>query len=415
MSSLTEPDFGGPSPAELEHDRRVTDAVLTERVKREARRIVDAEDRPREPLPPFKTLRERLASPAPESQWRIDGWQPRHGRVMLSAQFKSGKTTLRDNYIRSKVDGDPFLDSAPVEPIRGSLVLLDNEMSEHTMDRWFAAQGIRNDHRVIVVPLRGKAASFNILDAEIRREWAVRFRSVRAEDLILDCLRPMLDALGLDERTDGGRFLVAFDALLAEAGIPEALVVQHMGHQNERARGDSRFRDWPDAEWRVVRQDDDPASPRFISAYGRDVDIPEAQLVFDPFTRHLSLGGGSRRDAAGREALDAIVALLTTTSEAMSGRQIKAAMEDSEHPRATVEAALKLGIRDRVLTQTPGPRNATLYAVSRSVPPVSRDASVECPAAYIKRDTRTLTDSALDPADTGTLKPIEEGETDVRY
>jgi hypothetical protein len=80
----------------------------------------------------------------------------------------------------------------------------------------------------------------------------------------------------LDEHRDAGRFLVALDALLTEAGIPDALVVHHMGHVNERARGDSRMRDWPDVEWRLVRQDENPASARFLSAYGCDVDVPES-------------------------------------------------------------------------------------------------------------------------------------------
>jgi hypothetical protein len=74
-----------------------------------------------------------------------------------------------------------------------------------------------------------------------------------------------------------------------------------MGHSGERARGASRLRDWPDVEWRLVREktengDVDPAAPRYFSAYGRDVDVPESRLVFDPATRHLTLEGGSRAD-----------------------------------------------------------------------------------------------------------------------
>jgi hypothetical protein len=65
-----------------------------------------------------------------------------------------------------------------------------------------------------------------------------------------------------------------------------------MGHANERARGDSRLRDWPDVEWRLVRRDDDPASARFITAYGRDVDVPESQLIYDHGTRHLTIEDG---------------------------------------------------------------------------------------------------------------------------
>ena len=200
---------------------------------------------------------------------------------MLAAQFKAGKTTLVGNYIRSKVDGDPFLGRAKVTPITGTLVLIDLEMSASQLDAWLRAQGIRDDDRVVPIPLRGQAASFNLLDESLRAQWVARLRQAHAEDLVLDCLRPVLDALGLDEQREAGRFLVAFDALPARGRIPEALVIQHMGHGNERARGDSRLRDWPDAEWRLVRRDDDPASPRFITAYGRDVDVPESQLVYD--------------------------------------------------------------------------------------------------------------------------------------
>ena len=57
-----------------------------------------------------------------------------------------------------------------------------------------------------------------------------------------------------------------------------------MGHSAERAVEIRRLRDWPDTEWRLMRKDDDPASPRFITAYGRDVDVPESQLVYDTLT-----------------------------------------------------------------------------------------------------------------------------------
>lgn len=75
---------------------------------------------------------------------------------------------------------------------------------------------------------------------------------------MLDCLRPILDALGLDESREARRFLVAFDALLADAGTEHAALVHHIGHQNERACGDSRLQDWPDAIWKLNRQDPGP-------------------------------------------------------------------------------------------------------------------------------------------------------------
>ncbi len=94
---------------------------------------------------------------------------------------------------------------------------------------------------------------------------------------------------------------------MLEAGIRECVLVHHMGHTGERSRGDSRFRDWPDVEWNLVRlKPDDPASPRYMRSYGPDVDVPEAQLVYDPATRALTITAGSRKDATARNALDAV-------------------------------------------------------------------------------------------------------------
>ena len=285
-------------------EARVSVAYERERANREARRRLDREERPPAPVPAVETLRERLRRPRTEAKWRIEGWQSKHSRVLLAAQFKAGKTTLVGNLTRALVDGDPFLGAAVVDD-GGTVAILDTEMSAGQLDDWLRAQQIQQADRVIVLPLRGAVSSFDILDDRVRGEWAGRFRAHGTSYLILDCLRPVLDALGLDEHHDAGRFLVAFDALLREAAIPDALVVHHMGHAGERSRGDSRLRDWPDVEWRLVRRHEDPSSARFITAFGRDVDVPECQLLYDGPTRRLSVTMGTRKDAASRDALDA--------------------------------------------------------------------------------------------------------------
>ncbi len=343
-------------------ERRVSRLTYDERARREARRRLDADARgPLQPIA-FESLHARLARPRPEAViYRIGAFQPCETRVMLAAQFKAGKTTLIGNLIRSLVDGDDFLGHHAVTPITGSAVLLDFEMSESQLDHWLAAQRILRDDRVFVMPLRGRAATFDILDATVRGAWADRLREVGCCYVLLDCLRPILDALGLDENHDAGRFLVAFDSLLAGAGVREALVVHHMGHLNERARGDSRLRDWPDCEWRLVRQGDDPSSPRFLAAYGRDVDVAESRLSFDAQTRHLTIAGGGRQDAAAQAALVDILNLSAEWIEGLSGRAIKMRLSDSGHVRTAIERALRLGVSTGVLAVHDGPKNAQLY------------------------------------------------------
>jgi hypothetical protein len=262
-------------------------------------------------LPPLVRLDEFLATPDEDLAYRIDRLCPAGGRIILAAAWKAGKTTLLGNLIRSLVDAQPFLGCYDLQPAR-RVVLIDDELDKRTLRRWLREQGITNTRRVELVALRGKVAAFNLIDPVNRSRWA---RHIGPSDVLLfDCLRPVLDALGLDESHDAGRFLVAFDALLAEAGIAEAAIAHHMGHAGERSRGDSRLRDWPDVEWRLVRDksrdvdgETDPAAARYFAAYGRDVDQPEQLLGYDTVTRRLTITGGTRKDARSEALVDAVV------------------------------------------------------------------------------------------------------------
>jgi hypothetical protein len=262
-------------------------------------------------LPPLWRLDEFLAVPDEEITYRVDRLWPTGGRAILAAAWKAGKTTLLGNLIRSLVDGHAFLGAYHIEPAK-RVVLIDDELDKRTLRRWLREQEIVNTERVELVALRGSVAAFNIIDPSERARWAQHIGP--SDVLLFDCLRPVLDALGLDESHDAGRFLVAFDALLAEAGIPEAAIAHHMGHAGERSRGDSRLRDWPDVEWRLVRDksrdvdgETDPAAARYFAAYGRDVDQPEQLLGYDVATRRLNIVGGSRKEARAEVLVEAVV------------------------------------------------------------------------------------------------------------
>jgi hypothetical protein len=370
------------------HERQVAAKLHELRVVDEARHRLAVERHGNLDPPQLLTLRERLARPRPPTSWRIRDWQPAGSRVVLAAQYKSGKTTLVDNLVRCLVDGDDWLGQHEVTPVTGTVVVLDFEMSADQLDDWLRDQNIVNDDRVHVEPMRGRAAAFDLLDERTLTGWADLLRSRDASYLVVDCLRPILDALGLDEHRDAGRFLVPLDRLLTEAGIPDATVVHHMGHTGERSRGDSRIRDWPDVEWRLVRQDDEPGSDRYISGYGRDVDVLESQLAFNPASRHLTLAGGSRRDAAARAALVDVLAVLKDAREPMTGRGVEMALAGSDHKRDTVRRALGLGIRTEVIATAPGPRRSTLHSlpsapVRGSAPPVRQRSADECASAPI--------------------------------
>jgi hypothetical protein len=352
-----------PTPEEA-YARKVEFHYEQSKAKRDASKRLRDEECPPKPIPQPRSLRDRLANKTQPIPYRIAELLLYGQRVMLVAQFKAGKTTMVVNLIRSLVDNRPFLNRFPVRAVV-DVTLIDAEMaSEDTnqLDEWYERAGIKNQDHVKVVALRGAASSFNIIDPIVRRQWADNLRGTKF--LILDCLRPILDALGLDENKDAGKFYVAFDALLAEAGIREAMIVTHMGHANERARGDSRNLDWPDVTWNLVRLDEDPSSARFFKAFGRGVDHRETALDFDPKSVELTLGQGSRKDEKGFRAIPAIVAFVQAEANPPTNARIRKGVHDAEGiSDAILRRAIVLAVKGGELVETVGPKNAKLYTV----------------------------------------------------
>jgi hypothetical protein len=83
--------------------------------------------------------------------YRIADLWPKGGNVLLAAQFKSGRTTMRDNLVRSLADGDPFLDRFKTTRVRRTVAILDLEMNVDSAWRWLRDQSIATQERVRLV------------------------------------------------------------------------------------------------------------------------------------------------------------------------------------------------------------------------------------------------------------------------
>lgn len=256
-------------------------------------------------------LRELLAQLDEEIHYRVDGLWPADGRVLLAAAAKSGKTTMvAANLIPSLVDGRPFLGRFDCQPVTGTVVLLNMEVSERTLRRWMRSTGVENVDRVVVANLRGRSSALSLSSEAGRRRFAEFLVRHGAEVVILDPLAPLLASLGLaeNENADIATFFSWWSEALAMAGVADDLIVHHTGHAGERSRGASRLLDEPDAIWTLTRakeeeDDEDDLDPfgvvpmRFLAAYGRDVEMPAQGVNFDPVTHVLTLNGESRKTA----------------------------------------------------------------------------------------------------------------------
>lgn len=356
-------------PQESIFDRSVRHEVNQLRIRDEARRQWEAEKAGDliATIPRPTSLTAFLEVPDTDAEYAVDQLLPVGGRAILAAQYKAGKTTFVANLLRALADGGRFLGQYDCGRPR-RVALIDDELDERLLRRWLREQHIDNTDMVDVYPLKGRVASFNLLDDRIRDTWADRLDGV--DFVILDCLRPVLDGAGLDENHDVGQFLNAFDALCADAGIDEQVVVHHMGHGAQRSRGDSRILDWPDATWKITREDiDDPASARYFSAFGRDVNVAEGLLKFDADTKRITFTGLSKKAGKGVPWVPHLIKYLDRCLEPPGFNELRAAMREITGSQDVAAAAIRCAEDDRIVTVQSGlgrTRSKNGYVLDRS-------------------------------------------------
>ncbi len=280
--------------AQLQSDPETLGLVL--RRLREARAKayvaeVEACRHPR-PEPDSGTLAELLARPA-GAEFRIDELLPAGGRLLVTAQYKAGKTTLVGNLMRSLLTGEDFLGRFPVKPLDGRVVVLNYEVTGEQLARWLADIGVPAE-RCYVINLRGRR---NLLaDEQGRRALAEQVRAQDGQVLVVDPFGRAYTGASQNDAAEVTPWLVRLDEVAEQAGVSEVVLTAHAGWNGERTRGSTALNDWPDVL--VTLNRDEGTGQRFIRAEGRDVDVPEDGLHFDPATRRLSLTGSGSRSAA---------------------------------------------------------------------------------------------------------------------
>lgn len=293
----------------LESLRLLKDWAAAEnlRAQGDARKRLAAAEAAEIELPPITSLDALLAKPDDHVRLRIANLWPSGGaKVLCAAPAGAGKTTLSGNLVRSLADGDPFLGTFEVHQRAERIVIIDNEMTEEMLKRWLRRQGVGNTAAVVdVVNLRGRAGLFDLGSDRLREMWTRRLADLGCDFVIFDCLSPVINAMGLKEATELGNFLHPLTDMLTAAGVADVLVHHHMGHEHERARGDSTALGWSDANWKIVRTDG--GDDRYFAADKvRDADdpVPEGLLSWDKGTGRLTYTGGDRTATGKKEVVE---------------------------------------------------------------------------------------------------------------
>lgn len=249
-----------------------------------------------DPAEPFDagSLAEILARPD-STRFRVDGLILAEGFTTVVAARKTGKTTFNLNLADALLTGGDFLGRFPVEPVAGRIALLNFEVAARQVAHWASLVGV-DPQRFDIVTLRGRRNP--LLHPQDRADLAAYLRERDVEFIFVDPLSRAFYGDNGNDNTQMQRFLSDLDTFArSEVGATDVVLNVHAGWNADRSRGASATEDHPDSIiWLKPGDREKGDRSTYIEAKGRDVDVEEMQLAFDPSTYRLSLTGeGSRR------------------------------------------------------------------------------------------------------------------------
>lgn len=270
--------------------------LLRQRASQMAREILEREKAAatfRVP-PSLRTLTDELAVPDEEALWTISEVLPEGANVLLTAQYKTGKTTLVNHTAKALSDGVDFLGRFLVYPTTHVVALWNYEVSAGMYRRWLRDLLIKNADSISLLNLRGYSLPLLVPTVQdFAVEWLI---SRRVNTWVVDPAARAMPGMDENSNVEVGQFLDMLDTIKKRAGVQNLILVTHTGRAEmaigkERARGATRFDDWADVRWLLTKDDD---GHRYFRATGRDVETDEYRLWFEPLTRGLTASDDGR-------------------------------------------------------------------------------------------------------------------------
>jgi hypothetical protein len=303
-----------------------------------------------EPTPAI-SLTELLSQNIQKTKWAIEGLLIMCGKVFLAAKAKSGKTTMSMSLLKSLADGEDFLGKFKVNPVEGRIGYMNLELTEHQMQEWVGRQDIKDRDRIHFWNLRGKVNPFR--SANARNHLIEEIKSLGIKTLIIDTFSKIFPGEA-NNNSEVNRFLAMLDVTLDKAGVEQLIMLVHAGNDGSKIRGATALTDHPDGIWYLAT---DEEGNRFFHAIGRDISVPEGQLIYEPETSELTYTGASKKLTKGLSAKDKALAFIKENKGASA-----ALIDDSIG--GTKEFKIKIRkqlIKDGLVEVKKGPRNSDLY------------------------------------------------------
>lgn len=266
-------------------------------------------------------------------QWRIDGMHAIGDNTTITARYKTGKSTLMLNLLRSLCDGVPFL-GHNVTPPSGKIVYWNLEVSDNRMRDWIRRIDIVNDDKIMLVNMRGRRLPLYVeYNEQYVKDW---MNEVGAECWIIDPGARLLPGWPGAANPENDNACIAevvetLDRIKEETSIKDLWIPLHTGRAGaDHARGATKWDDWVDARYLMSKKDMNGEEVRVFMADGRDVDVPEFALGFDPLTKRITAEENMEQMQATADARAVVYALLDGP---LAGAGLAAATKNVENKR----------------------------------------------------------------------------------
>jgi hypothetical protein len=333
--------------------RDFNDSVEKELQRRGIRRAADmAEAMAGHTQPPDDTsesLDDALSMPAEPIQYLIDGLCSATGTVVITGQYKSGKTHLMtSSLIRSLADNEPFLGARHVHvPEEGAIVGHWNlEMSRlDLVDKYMRPAQFANPHNVKLAHWQGYRV--NLLSEPGKRDavnW-LRSRSVRV--WTIDSWTALCRMSGVDpnDNKEVADLYATVVEIKIEVGIQAVFILAHTARSSSESekpgtKGASSLDEMVDTRWMFTV---DKSDVRWLQAEGRGTQMSAISLDFDEDTGRSTVGSVSRQSAAQDGMVQLIARTLKDHPEGLSQATLVKMVKEVNRKGVS---AIKDGIRE---------------------------------------------------------------------
>jgi hypothetical protein len=328
-----------PRPAPTSHKDRVQKEVAELRVQADAKRIVQAERNPVEPLE-LKSVAELLLAPAPE--WWVDGVLPKDAVVIVGGDGGVGKSAMLVEMVARLSTGTPFLGQYPARKAH-ILYAVGEGMSGYGAR--FAA--VDRAHGLDADRVRLIAQGVNLTSEKSMEQVRAAVAERKVDVVIFDTLSSLSTLESENDAAEVGRVLNNAKRVREANPGCTVIIVHHTNKASGGLRGSSVIRDNADVVW-MLRGDPDAFYMSTKSKHGGKVKDGEPAEIhgLSLVSAHGSvvvesaLGPQEGTSTADRRAKDMSEQLIPGTEYSTADLREMARKDDPTVSEATIKRTI---------------------------------------------------------------------------